>query len=111
MKIAVLFPGQGSQYLGMGREFIETDAACAAIMAQAEEVCGFPLRQLCTEGPMEELVRAAHLQPAITVTNLICWQALRPVLPVTAWVNTQPSVPPGFSVSRIPCGWWPGAAH
>lgn len=77
MKIAVLFPGQGSQYLGMGREFIETDADCAAIMEQAEEVCGLPLLKLCSEGPMEELVRATHLQPAITVTNLICWQALQ----------------------------------
>ncbi|MFH2122830.1 MAG: ACP S-malonyltransferase [Pseudomonadota bacterium] len=76
MKIAVLFPGQGSQYLGMGREFIEADPACAAIMEQAEAVCDFPLRQLCIEGPMEELTRAIHLQPAITVTNLICWQAL-----------------------------------
>ncbi|MDD3815725.1 MAG: ACP S-malonyltransferase [Desulfocapsaceae bacterium] len=77
MKIAVLFPGQGSQYLGMGREFIETDSVCAAIMEQAEAVCDFPLRQLCIEGPMEELTRAIHLQPAITVTNLICWQALQ----------------------------------
>ncbi len=77
MKIAVLFPGQGSQYLGMGREFIEADPACAAIMEQAEAVCDFPLRQLCVEGPMEELTRAIHLQPAITVTNLICWQALQ----------------------------------
>ncbi len=77
MKIAVLFPGQGSQYLGMGREFIETDSDCAAIMEQAEAVCDFPLRQLCFEGPMEELVRAKYLQPAITVTNLVCWQALQ----------------------------------
>lgn len=77
MKIAVLFPGQGSQYLGMGREFIETDPDCAAIMEQAEAVCDFPLCQLCMEGPMEELTRAVHLQPAITVTNLICWQALQ----------------------------------
>lgn len=77
MKVAVLFPGQGSQYLGMGREFIETDSDCAAIMEQAEKVCGFPLRKLCSEGPMEELTRAIHLQPAITVTNLICWQALQ----------------------------------
>ena len=77
MKIAVLFPGQGSQYLGMGREFIETDPDCAAIMEQAEAVCDFPLRQLCIEGPMEELTRAIHLQPAITVTNLVCWQALQ----------------------------------
>jgi [acyl-carrier-protein] S-malonyltransferase len=77
MKIAVLFPGQGSQYLGMGREFIETDADCAAIMEQAEAVCDFPLRKLCLEGPIEELIRAIHLQPAITVTNLVCWQALQ----------------------------------
>jgi [acyl-carrier-protein] S-malonyltransferase len=77
MKIAVLFPGQGSQYLGMGREFIETDADCAAIMEQAEAVCDFPLRKLCLEGPLEELTRAIHLQPAITVTNLVCWQALQ----------------------------------
>ena len=77
MKIAVLFPGQGSQYLGMGREFIDTDADCAAIMEQAEAVCDFPLRKLCLEGPIEELTRAIHLQPAITVTNLVCWQALQ----------------------------------
>ncbi|MEK6201826.1 MAG: ACP S-malonyltransferase [Desulfobulbaceae bacterium] len=80
MKIAVLFPGQGSQYLGMGREFIEADGDCAAIMEQAEEVCGFSLRTLCNDGPMEELVRATHLQPAITVTNLVCWQALQKAL-------------------------------
>jgi [acyl-carrier-protein] S-malonyltransferase len=80
MKIAVLFPGQGSQYPGMGREFIETDADCAAIMEQAEGVCDFPLRELCMEGPMEELTRAIHLQPAVTVTNLICWQALQKAL-------------------------------
>jgi [acyl-carrier-protein] S-malonyltransferase len=83
MKVAVLFPGQGSQYLGMGREFIETDSDCAAIMEQAEAVCDFPLRQLCFEGPLEELTRAVHLQPAITVTNLVCWQALR-----KAWGDT-----------------------
>ncbi len=77
MKIAILFPGQGSQYLGMGREFIESDPECAAIMEQAEAVCDFPLRRLCLDGPMEELTRAVHLQPAITVTNLICWQAVR----------------------------------
>ncbi len=77
MKTAILFPGQGSQFLGMGREFIESDPDCAAIMEQAEAVCDFPLRRLCLEGPMAELTRAVHLQPAITVTNLICWLALQ----------------------------------
>ena len=77
MKIAVLFPGQGSQYVGMGREFIEADADCAAILDSAESICDFPLGKICQDGPIEELTRAVHLQPAITVTNLICWQAVK----------------------------------
>jgi len=79
MKIAVLFPGQGSQFLGMGREFIDSDSDCAAIMEMAASVCDFPLEKLCQEGPMEELTRAVHLQPAITVTNLICYQGLKKI--------------------------------
>lgn len=81
MKLAVLFPGQGSQYVGMGREFIEASPECRSIMDMAESACAFPLAKTIAEGPMEELTRAAVLQPAITVTNLICLQALRAELP------------------------------
>ncbi|CAG37279.1 related to malonyl CoA-acyl carrier protein transacylase [Desulfotalea psychrophila LSv54] len=86
MKIAVLFPGQGSQYIGMSQAFIENDPECAALMALAEDVCELPLTALCVEGPMEELTRSVNLQPAITATNMVCWQALRSALPADAEV-------------------------
>lgn len=77
MKIAVLFPGQGSQFLAMGQEFIKEDPASAALIAMAEVACGLKLGTLIADGPMEELTRATNLQPAITITNLICWKRLQ----------------------------------
>ncbi len=76
-KTAVVFPGQGSQYLGMAGGFIAENPDAAALMARAEETSGLPLGRLCSEGPMEELTRTLHLQPAMTVVNLIVWEAFR----------------------------------
>jgi [acyl-carrier-protein] S-malonyltransferase len=53
----------------------------------ADSVCDFPLRKIIAEGPMEELTRAAVLQPAITVTNLVCLKALRNALPESVEPN------------------------
>jgi len=77
MKLAVLFPGQGSQFIGMGQDFTKQNTACNALLAQAEACSELPLGTLCNEGPMEELIRATNLQPAITVTNLVCYQAFQ----------------------------------
>ena len=94
-KTAVLFPGQGSQYLGMGKAFVEADSEAAAIMDMAESISGFPLRRLSYEGPLEELTRVLYLQPALTAVNLICWQQLCKRLP--GW---QPHFAAGHSLGE-----------
>ncbi|MCI5224275.1 MAG: [acyl-carrier-protein] S-malonyltransferase [Candidatus Electrothrix sp. AR4] len=80
-KTAIIFPGQGSQYVGMGKEFIEADSEATDLMEMAEEVSGFSLQKLCFAGPMEDLTRVLHLQPAMTAVNLICFQQFKKALP------------------------------
>jgi [acyl-carrier-protein] S-malonyltransferase len=80
-KTAIIFPGQGSQFIGMGQQLVEQDAEASVLMDLAGDISGFPIRSLCFEGPLEDLTRVLYLQPALTVVNLICWRHLRQLLP------------------------------
>ncbi|NLJ76695.1 MAG: ACP S-malonyltransferase [Peptococcaceae bacterium] len=79
MNIAYVFPGQGSQYVGMGKELCREYPEAAVIYKKADEALGFPLSRLCFEGPREELNLTANTQPAVLTTSLACLKVLKSV--------------------------------
>ncbi|HEU5209150.1 MAG TPA: ACP S-malonyltransferase [Longimicrobiales bacterium] len=73
--VGLLFPGQGSQFVGMGRDLAASSDAARRTFEEADEVLGFALSQLCWEGPEEELTATSNAQPAILVHSVAAYRA------------------------------------
>ncbi|MBO8167812.1 MAG: ACP S-malonyltransferase [Thermoanaerobacteraceae bacterium] len=76
-KLAFLFPGQGSQYVGMGKELAEKFPDARNIFKQADAVLDYPLSQLCFSGPKEELTLTENTQPAVLTTTIAILRVLQ----------------------------------
>ena len=74
-KIAYVFPGQGSQKVGMGADLYNIYSSVREIFDEADTALGFPLSRLCFEGPEEELIKTKNVQPAILVISIACLKA------------------------------------
>ena len=68
--VALVFPGQGSQYVGMGADLVKRSPAAAAAYERADEALGIELSRLILEGPAEELDLTVNAQPAILATSV-----------------------------------------
>jgi len=92
-KLAFLFPGQGSQAVGMGRELAEHSPIAAETFAEADEACGFPLSKLCFEGPEDELKLTENTQPAILTVSIAAYRVL-------AQSGIEPALAAGHSLGE-----------
>jgi [acyl-carrier-protein] S-malonyltransferase len=96
-RVAFLFPGQGSQAVGMGADIFETSSAARRVFQEVDEALGFSLSQLCFAGPDEALRETINAQPAIVTASLALLAALQEIL-----AEQAPTISPSWTMPLTP---------
>ena len=94
--IGFLFPGQGAQFVGMGKDLCAESPAACELFKKADEILGYSISKVCFEGPETELTRTLYAQTGILVTSLAALFALREKIP-----GLQPSLVAGLSLGEF----------
>src|SRR5579875_937046 len=77
LQLGFVFPGQGAQYVGMGKDLIERYPIARETFEEADDVLGFSLTKLCLEGPEEQLRLTYHTQPALLTMSVAAYRVFR----------------------------------
>lgn len=98
-KIALIFPGQGAQAVGMGKDFYETSPEARAVFDAADSILGYPLSKIIFEGPEEKLKETLYTQPAVFTVSAAMLAALRKSA-ASAGVAIEPVFAAGHSLGE-----------
>lgn len=93
-KIAFIFPGQGAQVVGMGKDLYETYPAAKKVFDTADSVLGYKISEICFNGPEDVLKQTKNTQPAILTTSLACLEAFK------SEIDVRPSATAGHSLGE-----------